>query len=298
MTDPEGIQTTIFTVADTLIGAWAVFDYSQSYNISTASPAGNYYFRAYVFPQGIPVAEDFDVFLVKKSDGSSPLTVTLTPLNPPIIIPANGGSFSFNIEGSNTGAIAETFDLWTTATLPGGSVYGPIINVPDLTLGAGASIDRDRTQSVPAAAPAGNYIYDACIGNYPDEILAQDHFEFTKSASSDRGGFITGWENTGDEFNLSGSEISGDIPRNFTIEAYPNPFNPETNISFFLTESSDIQLTVYDVQGREVMVLSEGFQTAGAHQVTMNASQLPSGVYFAALTAGSNQAVKKLLLVK
>ncbi len=89
------------------------------------------------------------------------------------------------------------------------------------------------------------------------------------------------------------------LPRNFSLsQNYPNPFNPSTLISYKLAASSDVTLKVYDVLGREVATLVHERQTAGTHSVTFNAADLPSGVYFYSLQAGTYSNTKKLLLLK
>ena len=88
------------------------------------------------------------------------------------------------------------------------------------------------------------------------------------------------------------------------LQNYPNPFNPVTVISYQLPVVSDIALKIYDVLGREVSTLVNERQTAGNHNVTFNARDLPSGVYFYSILAkGGGQAgtyneVKKLVLLK
>ncbi len=81
-------------------------------------------------------------------------------------------------------------------------------------------------------------------------------------------------------------------------DAYPNPFNPTTTLSYSLPASAQVQLTVYDIQGREVDRLVDGFRTTGSHQVTFDAKGLTSGVYFARLEAGEFGQTRKILLVK
>ena len=78
----------------------------------------------------------------------------------------------------------------------------------------------------------------------------------------------------------------------------PNPFNPNTTISFELQEAGSVQLAVYDISGREIVRLIDGFISAGKHQAVFDGARLSSGVYFAKLTAGKSNLVKKLLLVK
>jgi len=79
---------------------------------------------------------------------------------------------------------------------------------------------------------------------------------------------------------------------------YPNPFNPETTIKFELPEDAIVSLKVYDILGKEVATLIDGFEEAGYHQASLNATNLASGLYFYRITAGSFTDVKKLVVVK
>jgi photosystem II stability/assembly factor-like uncharacterized protein len=89
------------------------------------------------------------------------------------------------------------------------------------------------------------------------------------------------------------------IPGTPTLQQnYPNPFNPTTIISYSLPGSIRAVLKVYDVLGREVRTLVDEKQKAGYHNVTFQAADLPSGVYFYRLQAGTYSETKKLLLLK
>ncbi|MCY4001741.1 MAG: zinc-dependent metalloprotease [Bacteroidetes bacterium] len=89
------------------------------------------------------------------------------------------------------------------------------------------------------------------------------------------------------------------VPTAFTLnEAYPNPFNPATSITFGLPESGDATLIVYDIWGRQVSELVNGFRSAGYHNVLFDASHLPSGVYLYRLQSGSFVVSKKITLLK
>ena len=79
---------------------------------------------------------------------------------------------------------------------------------------------------------------------------------------------------------------------------HPNPFNPMTAISYQLQAAGYVKLAVYDVQGREVERLVDGWTPAGFYQMTFDASQLSSGIYFARLMAGNFDQTRKLLLIK
>jgi hypothetical protein len=97
------------------------------------------------------------------------------------------------------------------------------------------------------------------------------------------------------------------IPTVFALhQNYPNPFNPTSTIRYDLPHSSDVAIKLYDVLGREVTTLVNERQDAGYRQVTWDATNVASGVYFYRLTAGdastgsaqSFVATKKLLLLK
>jgi hypothetical protein len=229
--------------------------------------------------------------------GTPDVTITLTPYGTPISIPASGGSFDFNAEVANNGADPETFDIWTMATLPPGGQYGPIINLPNFTAPASWSTNRDRTQSVPAAAPTGMYTYDAYVGIYPDDIWDEDHFEFEKLAGEDGGSQLVGWECWGENFDQGQSELSV-LPTEHRLSAYPNPFNPMTTLSFSIAEAGTVSIKVYDVSGREVAVLVNGYRDAGFHEVTFDASHLASGIYVYQMQAGEFSATDKMVLMK
>jgi hypothetical protein len=82
------------------------------------------------------------------------------------------------------------------------------------------------------------------------------------------------------------------------LPASPNPFNPVTRLSYYLPEQQHVQLTVYDVSGRQVEVLEDGVRPAGEHSVEWNARGLASGVYFYRLVAGDFVQTKKMVLMR
>jgi hypothetical protein len=84
----------------------------------------------------------------------------------------------------------------------------------------------------------------------------------------------------------------------YLLKNYPNPFNPETTISYTLKSAANVKITVYDRLGREVTVLVDGSQSEGEHQVVFSASNLPSGVYFYRLKTAEKTEVKKMVLAK
>jgi polyhydroxybutyrate depolymerase len=85
----------------------------------------------------------------------------------------------------------------------------------------------------------------------------------------------------------------------FTLEQnFPNPFNPSTSISFSVGTYSQTSLRVYDMLGQEVATIFSGAIPAGSYTKQWNAEDLPSGIYFYRLQAGTFSETKKLVLVK
>jgi hypothetical protein len=82
------------------------------------------------------------------------------------------------------------------------------------------------------------------------------------------------------------------------IGNYPNPFNATTRLAFDLNRDARVSLKVLDILGRETATLVDGFTSAGRHNVAWNAGNIPTGVYFAVLTAGDVRRVSKMLLLK
>ena len=82
------------------------------------------------------------------------------------------------------------------------------------------------------------------------------------------------------------------------FQNYPNPFNPVTTIGYEIPCRASASLKVYDLLGREVMILVDGEVAPGSHQITIGATSLSSGIYFYRLTAGEFTTVKKFVVMK
>ncbi len=95
--------------------------------------------------------------------------------------------------------------------------------------------------------------------------------------------------------------FEGHIPipgRLALLQNYPNPFNVQTTIRFTLPEPQNVELTIYDLLGRQVQTLLDEHKQAGVHTITFNASHLSSGVYFYRLQAGDMIETKRMVLLK
>lgn len=92
----------------------------------------------------------------------------------------------------------------------------------------------------------------------------------------------------------------GALPERFSLsQNYPNPFNPVTTVEIALSKPAETELTVYNALGQKVATLVNGRLAAGTYQVTLDASDLPSGVYFYTLKAGSDyKMTRKMILLK
>lgn len=81
-------------------------------------------------------------------------------------------------------------------------------------------------------------------------------------------------------------------------DAYPNPFNPTTNISFEVGQKTNVVLNIYDLTGKLVQTLFNGVKEPGRYEIQFNASMLSSGMYFYRIEAEGFTETKKLILLK
>jgi hypothetical protein len=94
-------------------------------------------------------------------------------------------------------------------------------------------------------------------------------------------------------------KIDTGIPEHYSLEQnYPNPFNPTTVIRYNLPERADVNVSVYDVAGRLIETLVNGSREAGSYEISFNAGNLSSGLYFYRLEAGTFSQMQRMLLVK
>jgi plastocyanin len=91
----------------------------------------------------------------------------------------------------------------------------------------------------------------------------------------------------------------GSIVNKFELnQNYPNPFNPTTTIKYSIPANGIITLRVFNAIGEEVSMLANEIKEAGTYDVSFNAAQLSSGIYFYRLQAGSFVETKKMILMK
>lgn len=96
-----------------------------------------------------------------------------------------------------------------------------------------------------------------------------------------------------------GSAAISIVPGQYGLSpAFPNPFNPNSTIRYQLAEAALVHLNVFDITGRFVATLMNGWQPAGFHQAIFDASKVASGIYICHLQAGNFTAARKMVLMK
>jgi hypothetical protein len=96
------------------------------------------------------------------------------------------------------------------------------------------------------------------------------------------------------------SNINSNSPENFALfQNYPNPFNPKTNIKYKIANNKFITLKVFDLLGKEILILVNKKQEPGIYEVSFNGGNLASGIYFYRLNVDGNTIeTKKMVLLK
>jgi hypothetical protein len=107
--------------------------------------------------------------------------------------------------------------------------------------------------------------------------------------------FVPGAINSG----LMAADEKTIVPEGISLlQNYPNPFNAQTLIQYNLAGESDVSLTVFDILGRQVETLIDGYQNAGPHQVIWDAENSPSGIYFYMIKADNSVETKRMTLIR
>ena len=97
---------------------------------------------------------------------------------------------------------------------------------------------------------------------------------------------------------IRNTSMASEIPTEYSISNYPNPFNPTTTVNYQLPQNGFVTIKVFDVLGKEVATLVNENKSAGYYNANFDASKLTSGVYIYTITANNFTLSKKMLLVK
>lgn len=103
--------------------------------------------------------------------------------------------------------------------------------------------------------------------------------------------------------DLSSTSVTAESPSNLPsayrlLANYPNPFNPQTTIGYVLSEAANVRLAVYDIYGRHIRTLDQGYRLAGHHEARFHASDLVSGVYVYRLQLDGYSESRRMTLLK
>ena len=139
-------------------------------------------------------------------------------------------------------------------------------------------------------------------GNKNDEILSFEYYNHDANRS-----YLLN-----ETINFESDMIIGDglNPLNFNMnnieevsvlsisKAYPNPFNPSTNLDYSIMNSGNVEITVFDITGRKVSILENSFKNAGDYNIVWNAQNNTSGIYYIQILAGNELKTQKVVLLK
>jgi photosystem II stability/assembly factor-like uncharacterized protein len=214
------------------------------------------------------------------------------PVNPPVVIGPEGGSFQFTVRLTNMTTQPQAVEAWSAVTGP--VAREPVVGPRAVTLSPGQSVARTLRQQVPGAAPAGTYTYAVRAGTFPGVVVSADSFTVEKQGASAASGEAEGWVVS--EGSLSGVEgweaPAAPEAAGMPLMVTPNPFREATEVRLTLAEPSETTVALYDVLGRRVALLHEGPLDAGRHAFALapgsgaDSVGLPPGVYVVHVTAG------------
>ncbi len=220
-------------------------------------------------------------------------------------IPANGGTLYSAVQIENPTNQARQVRIRRDAILPNGTSY--VLDNIQYTLAPGQMIDLpNHMQMIPAGAPAGEYVHRLSLLTANNAKLSSQAYFFTKAGAAADG---NGAEQNGDhawtvtELNLPAVAVDASststLPTGFAVGAvYPNPFNATARFDITLPETQQVSARVFDTTGRQVAEITNASYSAGTHTLTIAPTALASGVYFLQVKVGTEQAMRKLVLVK
>ncbi len=227
------------------------------------------------------------------------------------------------------GAEVSEYQLWAADVNGDGSVdVVDIVEIVNEILGGLTRSDRELMTAPVITVGDGKVKIDAYSSIAGIQLTIGGNYEILKT------NLPAGWQFFRDRnvfllFSLDGSKLTGETIMDFTgqmaIEstvisdwnlqkwtadvtvqgdspslssAYPNPFNPVTQFTLNMQEDDQVKVAVYDMMGREVAVLVNGWKPAGSYTLTWEATNQPSGVYFIRMETSQFSERMKVSLTK
>jgi len=253
----------------------------------------NYYIIATDNLGSTTASDTFSYFVVEKV-----ASIYMLPMHPPIEV-SPGSYFTFIGVLQNDTPVPQAIDVWIMLDVPGIGSYGPISRYNNVPLAPNQVIWSGAVrQNIPSFAPLGDYQYYAICGDYgesgPEVVIDSASFPFTVIPGKISGG-ATDWKLSG-WFDNDNQEKR---PIEFSLSnSYPNPFNASTTIEYQMPFDSKVKLEIFNLRGQKVATLVDGNIPAGNHQVSWDASQYSSGIYFYRLVVGEKTFAQRMTLLK
>ncbi|MCF7920410.1 MAG: T9SS type A sorting domain-containing protein [Candidatus Cloacimonetes bacterium] len=195
------------------------------------------------------------------------------------VFPVNGRSSA--IPEAKLACTYENGELVISAT---GELYALELDFPFVVEGSKMQINSSFINAI-----SGSKIALASALPVSGEVLRLE----MKADMAEDIHILTSVNSVKSELNINSPVISSRIRGIF-----PNPFNPETTISFELAEKGRISIEIYNIKGQKVEILTDEEQTVGEHQIVWNAGKMASGIYFLSFKTDTTRILQKLVLMK
>ncbi|MCB0283601.1 MAG: T9SS type A sorting domain-containing protein [Calditrichaeota bacterium] len=154
-----------------------------------------------------------------------------------------------------------------------------------------------------------NWFFLLTTGNgYPvnkaGEYLTHTNLEIDRDVWLTQEGILNNQDDVVSEavdwINLSSGIVPAGNPVNsFTLfQNYPNPFNPTTTISYIAPANVQIEIKIFNIQGREIFSFQRNHKDTGKHEIQFDGFSIPSGLYFYSISTGYFKETKKMILIK
>jgi hypothetical protein len=207
-------------------------------------------------------------------------------------VPTEFGEFVFtvNIDGTNIPKIVTTFTNWTCGGVPKGGTLTTYQDPPwPIT-------DDQFTIEISISPPPGNDVL-TINGTFNQ---AGDEASGTWSAVVSGTTCPGSWEATFTDVEELGNQITTGLR---IAQNYPNPFNSATTISYDLSKTTSVELTIFNLLGQKIRTLVNSRQPAGKYQIQWDGRdnagrKMASGIYLYRIKAGESIQIKKMILMK